>query len=428
MSKIMPFVKYWHNNCYYLKNFALMRKIFILLIIILFVENKGESQIVKPVPPACPNDSKLTYDDFEKFVIEIKTNCKIELLPNYRLNVELCKSSTNPKRCLDELMLDAFLENNTNISLSTDEKEWLLDHPYILCELPTIRISYPNLDLDYVIQILSTNPNVELSDLIEGSRLWGPDNKYNPEVQLPTFLIIEFLGIPNTNPLNTLIASTPDRRNYIDLDHSSQCQNGDTYKNIIPIVKPWSIEDHKNEMIDLMTDFSTFTLEDVAIEMANTFFINNNAENHFHFENLSSAAYATPEMHNFIVKFGEMFHLKLKEQNGDVSKVIAFDISNVFRPKFSAYQVTGLTICINDTEKSSVYYSPTTYTYDPTTKYWECEFTFLVIDHFGLDNDDVLSYQNWNEGFASWWMLQHCYDFKPFITDIRFKVKLKGFL
>ena len=37
-------------------------------------------------------------------------------------------------------------------------------------------------------------------------------------------------------------------------------------------------------------------------------------------------------------------------------------------------------------------------------------------------------FKNLGKHGASWWMLQHCYDFKPFITDIRFKVKLKGFL
>ena len=62
---------------------------------------------------------------------------------------------------------------------------------------------------------------------------------------------------------------------------------------------------------------------------------------------------------------------------------------------------------------------------------WTGAFLIEVFDHFGLDNNDLISYQNTNifgKGFASWWLLQHKRDKKPFWTQMRFLVTIKGSL
>ncbi|MCB0638660.1 MAG: hypothetical protein KDC54_18645, partial [Lewinella sp.] len=58
-----------------------------------------------------------------------------------------------------------------------------------------------------------------------------------------------------------------------------------------------------------------------------------------------------------------------------------------------------------------------------------CHFVINVIDHFGLDDGDVIQYQDHfpgGNGFIGWWTLQHRYGWAPFRTDIWFVVRLGG--
>jgi hypothetical protein len=58
---------------------------------------------------------KFEYNDFEKQVKEIKENCSYDSFLKYeaRLNT----SKTNPKKCIDEIMLNKYLEDNLFPSL-----------------------------------------------------------------------------------------------------------------------------------------------------------------------------------------------------------------------------------------------------------------------------------------------------------------------
>ncbi len=369
-----------------------MKQLTITILLIFAIMSRIKAQISPIQGQPCPADGKFEYDAFEKMVKEIKENCSNDLLPKYEARVNLCKTNPNPKRCLDEVSLDKFLNDNPTISFSDDEKKWLLDHDDILCQLPKIKLDYLNLDLDYVINILITRSDITLDKLIDGARLWGPDNNYkSPEIEA-THIIIDFLGIPTTKPNELLLANTPSRGNTNDLEHSSDCSNNSTYTSVRNDIKPWSVAKHKEEMLDLMIDFSSGVLEDVAIQMANTFFINSSPSNHYHLPNLSSAAYATPEMNNFIIFFGKELEKELKNQNGDINKIQSFTLLQDQHPKFNSYIGSGLTICMNDTEQSFIYLKPNTYSYSPTTGYWNAEFDILILDHFGMDDDDVLGY------------------------------------
>jgi hypothetical protein len=95
------------------------------------------------------------------------------------------------------------------------------------------------------------------------------------------------------------------------------------------------------------------------------------------------------------------------------------------RPKFSSlhHKFHGLQILINDTETTNIMMYD--YTIDSNGN-WEAEVVFEITDHFGLDKNDVLTYQTTHRGFVAWWALQHKRDYKPFLTKIYVTRKLKG--
>lgn len=51
----------------------------------------------------------------------------------------------------------------------------------------------------------------------------------------------------------------------------------------------------------------------------------------------------------------------------------------------------------------------------------------IIHDHFGLDKNDALSYQGNHNGFASWWVLQHLRNYKPFETLIKVRKQLEWY-
>ena len=89
---------------------------------------------------------------------------------------------------------------------------------------------------------------------------------------------------------------------------------------------------------------------------------------------------------------------------------------------------------MNDTEYTKIHKQ--NYNYDPNTKEWEGTFYIEVFDHFGLDDEDLGKFQNATfpftinktpgRGFASWWLLQHHKGKKPFRTQMKFIVNIKG--
>jgi hypothetical protein len=67
----------------------------------------------------------------------------------------------------------------------------------------------------------------------------------------------------------------------------------------------------------------------------------------------------------------------------------------------------------------------TNFSINTTTHKWTADLNITIKDHFGLDKNDALTYQNYHAGFAAWWILQHCRGYKPFETKISFKMQLQ---
>jgi hypothetical protein len=130
------------------------------------------------------------------------------------------------------------------------------------------------------------------------------------------------------------------------------------------------------------------------------------------------------EMIDYIESFRKLFSVELKKANGNILSTNEIDMQKL-RPKFSSlhHKFHGLQILINDTETTNIMMYD--YTIDSNGN-WEAEVVFEITDHFGLDKNDVLTYQTTHRGFVAWWALQHKRDYKPFLTKIYVTRKLKG--
>jgi hypothetical protein len=57
---------------------------------------------------------------------------------------------------------------------------------------------------------------------------------------------------------------------------------------------------------------------------------------------------------------------------------------------------------------------------------WSADITITIHDHFGLDKNDALTYQQYHQGFPSWWLLQHTRDYIPFETIVIVRKKISS--
>lgn len=58
---------------------------------------------------------------------------------------------------------------------------------------------------------------------------------------------------------------------------------------------------------------------------------------------------------------------------------------------------------------------------------WYADITAVIHDHWGLDKNDALKFQNKpvvGDGFAAWWLLQHTRGYQPFVTTVIAKKRI----
>jgi len=151
---------------------------------------------------------------------------------------------------------------------------------------------------------------------------------------------------------------------------------------------------------------------------------------------MSNAAKGKTTTKDFIKKFGDDLNNNLKLNNGNINTIpfIIYPEALRIHPIFDDSNTEGLRIMMNDTEYTKIHRQ--SYNFDPITREWEGTFYIEVFDHFGLDDGDLVKFQNATlpytlnkkpgKGFASWWLLQHHKGRKPFRTQMKFIVTLKG--
>src|SRR5699024_7155109 len=97
-------------------------------------------------------------------------------------------------------------------------------------------------------------------------------------------------------------------------------------------------------------------------------------------------------------------------------------MDNVRLPKFNTLQdkVNGLTILIHDVWSVDI----TLTQYQLIDRQYEGKLQITIIDHFGLDDNDVSQAEgkgfHYLAGFRSWYILQHysAFAYRPFLTKI----------
>jgi hypothetical protein len=229
-------------------------------------------------------------------------------------------------------------------------------------------------------------------------------------------------GTPQNPPLKR--GHTINRNNVEDMDYGYG--GAGPYRDPSGIY-PYLLNYSDNQLFDKMTNlfyFCTFfdnSLRNVGNQMIQKF--RDKTGGTYSHPELNGHVSSSNVMANFIKKYGIELNTKLLANSNNINNIPDFEIS-ADRPVFngSFHKFNGLQILINDTEFTEVEID--NFEHWPATGDWIADITVTVHDHFGLDKHDALVYQEWHEGFPSWWALQHLKGYRPFETVIKVKKRI----
>jgi|694.fasta_scaffold00271_22 hypothetical protein len=222
-----------------------------------------------------------------------------------------------------------------------------------------------------------------------------------------------------TNPIK--IAKTQKRGNIEDMQHGTA---GDPI-GILPISLLASSDQQLFQKMSDLFYSCTFLDNDLSIvgdDMIKKF--KNKSGGYYSNNVLNSKVAKSSSLINFVKKFGDKLNDGLKMSGGDISRVPLVDMGKT-RPIFNGFynKFHGLQILINDTELTEIHLD--NFIIDGSGK-WSADITITIHDHFGLDKNDALIYQDKHEGFPSWWLLQHTRDYIPFETIVVVRKKISS--
>ncbi len=283
---------------------------------------------------------------------------------------------------------------------------------------------FPNFDFFYTIYLHSLHKNINIIDLIEAYEVFGIIGNSTPENVTPTPLIDNGIEIVNSSVgsqlYGTLIAESPARGNTEDISHGT---NGDCTGIIRNCFNNYDDEYLFGVMTGLFHNTSMGNLQLIGDEFIQRF--RDKISSDYYHLGLIEEVRQSPNMINYMKSFGEQLNNRLRSNNGNIN--IGAPILMTTRPAFTGMynRFHGLTILINDTEHTTIYYLDG-FTLNSQTGVWSGNFYFEVTDHFGLDKEDVLKYQGVQLGFAAWWVLQHKRDYPPYRTKFTILATLKG--
>lgn len=229
-----------------------------------------------------------------------------------------------------------------------------------------------------------------------------------------------FPGVPTGTPLG---GSSPNPHGGPDLEFGT---DGDlsilTSDNQFKASLPPNVQERRMKWLFFVATFFDAAGDAVADDYLAQFHENEVVFDHYN-ETLSTMVMNSTKMRNWLKSYGARLNEVLISTGGDINEVDAFEIDRT-----SLNETYALTILINDTQKINVF-SLDSYNFNSETGEWDCYFVINVIDHFGLDDGDVIEFQDYTpggNGFIAWWTLQHRYGWAPFRTDIWFVVRLGG--
>ena len=259
-----------------------------------------------------------------------------------------------------------------------------------------------------------------IEPLFSYSHLDNPIFVADDPVEMPVGFQFGFSNFDiNTSTPIRVIGKTEPRGNTEDMQHGTNCDASGILSNMPNFTDAQLFA----EVEDLFHKTSTGALETVGDIMIDRF--RNNFGGQFTNATLSQAVFDNSKFQNFIVKFGKELHMALAANNWDINQVPPITMPQADRPAFNGLhnKFHGLQILINDTEETIIELKD--FSINAITHKWTADLNITIKDHFGLDKNDALTYQNSHAGFAAWWILQHCRGYKPFETKISFKMQLQ---
>lgn len=291
------------------------------------------------------------------------------------------------------------------------------------------KISIPNQsDIDFLnwsIQYLNENPDISLGTFIEdflGPNVFShvssiPSNVADDAV-IQNGISVSILPELLESPVGALLARTTPRNNTEDMTYGT---NAD-FRGIIPRARTATTEGLFLDMRALLIFFTTndHEMQNAALDFLEKF--KSNTGGVYSHRIVTNKVIESSAFKNFTKKFGDVLNNELRKTSGNINGVSAISLG--FRPSFSSNfdKLNGLTILINDTEKTDVNLE----SYSISNGHWVANVLITIADHFGLDKHDALKYQSIDSGFAAWWTLQHDRNYKPFETKIRIRAQIEG--
>jgi hypothetical protein len=238
-------------------------------------------------------------------------------------------------------------------------------------------------------------------------------------LQMPIGFDFKFENFSSTTaPPIRIIGKVPSRKNSEDTTYGTNCD----HSGILSNMPGFTDQQLFDEMKHLFHKTSVGILETVGDQMIARF--RNSTGGSYTNNDLSQRVFESSAFQNFIIKFGNRLHIALKKANWNINSVDTIVMPQEQRPAFNGTynKFTGLQILINDTEETII--ELTGFSIHPVTHKWTANLNVIIKDHFGLDKNDALVYQDNHVGFAAWWILQHCRGYKPFETVVKFKMEL----
>lgn len=178
----------------------------------------------------------------------------------------------------------------------------------------------------------------------------------------------------------------------------------------------------------LMRSLSTFSMETVALGMADRF--GKGLGGTYKSDTLNRVIANNPAIIKFHNEFLKDLKSALSSASYDASRISEIEMG---RLNFSSLldKITGLGITIH--QVWSIKAELTNYTYNECTKVWKGQLVYTFYDHFGLDWNDIILHGNaripqYQTGncFKAWYILQHYRKAKPFITEFSKTVNVFG--
>jgi|GEM_PF-1337441 len=235
---------------------------------------------------------------------------------------------------------------------------------------------------------------------------------------------IELSDVPADVPINPqrLIGYSPSRGNVEDMQYGT---NGDASG-----IYPHLLSKSDDELFTIMNYlFNSCTVFDSDLETVGDLMIDrfrNRTGGSYENSVLNEKVKNSSAFRNYLKNFGNQLRDQLIQTGGNIDNVSSINMGDV-RPIFNGFynKFHGLQILINDTEYTDINLENYELSSDGT---WYADVTVKIHDHFGLDKNDALEYQEWHQGFPSWWILQHMRDYRPFETVSTVRMRISGSL